>query len=224
MIKRLSLFAITALCAGTLAFPQTANASILIDNFSAGQTLSQFGMGTNSQITFSNSVFGGERVDTVNVRDLGGDEFFGVLGFGGDFSIGQGANDRIHGSLLYNNSKNFDMTEGGLNDHFVFTFSSNDLDSELAKVLQLAVTSNGTRQIVDITIPQSSSLPSAVQLGFSDFNMIDFTQVDSISLNFDFEGLLSVCSGRQLWMKTTKTLMLEELYLTGDSLELMLTQ
>jgi len=171
-----------------LGVTETASGSIVIDNFSAGNTLSQFGTGTNNQVTIDSSIFGGSRIDSLTVRDLGGDEFFGAIGFGGDFSIGQGSDDQIFGSLNYVGFKDADLTEGGFNDQFAFTFVANDLDAPLANVFQILVTSNGVSQIVNIDVPPGSQLPDTVNVGFDQFSGIDFTQIDSIQLLFDFQS------------------------------------
>ena len=186
MKTKLSLFAFTTMMLGVLAMPGLLNASILIDSFTAGNTLSQFGAGGNSQTTISRTILGNERRDSINVRQQNGDEFFGILGFGGELSVGQGANDTVFGSVSYSNFRRFDLTQAGANDHFVLNFQANDLDIGLSDVLRLVVHSNGQVREIDVDIPASSSLPSAVQVGFDEFARIDFSEVDEIELAFDF--------------------------------------
>ena len=66
----------------TVCFPLVTGAEIVVDNYTAGSTIAQFGPGTFNQTTVSGSILGGSRDDSLTVRNLGGNEFFGNSGWG----------------------------------------------------------------------------------------------------------------------------------------------
>ena len=96
-------FITTLVFVSSVFYAATVTADITIDRYTTGSTLAQIGAGTSNQTTVHTSILGGERDTTLTVADLGGSEFFGVVGFGGQLQLAQGNNDQIQGSLLYNN-------------------------------------------------------------------------------------------------------------------------
>ncbi|MGI9519449.1 MAG: PEP-CTERM sorting domain-containing protein [Pirellulaceae bacterium] len=161
----------------------------MIDTFSAGSALDQFGAGTNSQTTIDISILGGERDEILTVPDLSGAEFFGMLGFNTQLAIAQGNSDEINGSLTYDNFSGFDMTQGGSNAAFQFYVTGNDADFVLANALSITVHSGLAHATASVPIPASSSLPGNVLVPFSAFGGVDMTQLDSVQLGFDFAGM-----------------------------------
>jgi len=163
-------------------------ADITIDNYTAGSTLTQFGTGTTGNTTMSASILGGQRAESITVTAQGGNEFFGTLGFSGNMDVAQGSLDQIFGGVTYSNFSNLDMTEGGLNDSFELGFLSSDFNGPIDGVVSLTVDDGITSSTLFVTVPPSSSLPQNELVNFSSFGGVDFSSVDSISLNFNFEN------------------------------------
>jgi hypothetical protein len=162
------------------------DADIFIDNYDAGTTLTQTFAGNNTKTTVDGGILGGSRDESITVRDLGGSEFFGALGFNGDFTISQGDDDQSFGSLTYNDFAAFDITDGGSNDRFNIGFVNNEVDSVLTDVFSITAVSGANSFTETFSVPASSSLPSTVAIDFSSFTGVDFTQLDSVQLAFDF--------------------------------------
>jgi len=160
-------------------------ADILIDDFNDGAALVQVGVGTSNFTTFG-GMLGGERDESVTVTDQGGDEFLGALGFSGFLQITQGADDEINGGLTYDNFSSFDLTDNGVLNSFELNFTGSDINSDLSGVISITAVSGANSSTQFITVPANSNLPQPGFLIFSDFAGVDFTQLDSISLNFDF--------------------------------------
>lgn len=175
---------LTGLLALALMMPGVASADITIDNYSAGSILAQFGAGTNSKQTNDGSILGGQRDETVTVVNPNG--FFGTIGFGSQMSIAQGTSDQINGSLTYNNFGTIDLTSGG-NSRFSLNVLSSDLNQAIPGVLSITAATAGSTATQALTVPASSGLPQTIHANFSDFAGIDFSQVTSLSLNFDFQ-------------------------------------
>lgn len=165
----------------------SARADIMIDNFALGATLLQFGAGSNGQTTSDASIYGGSRIETLNVRDLS-NEFLGVMGYGGSLSITQGAQDQIYGSLAYTGAPANDLTQGGFNDRFAIHVIGGSSSTPLTDVFSITATEDGVSQEVFFTIPGNGNLAQTVYADFSAFTTIDFTQVDSVVLSYDFEN------------------------------------
>lgn len=161
---------------------------ILIDTFSAGNLLQQFGAGTNTQTTNDASILGGTRDETLTVRNLGGVESFGLFNYVGEWNVAQGSQDEILGGLRYDGFNDVDFTDGGTNTRFALDVTSTDAASPLVGVMELVVESNGNVETVGFDLPANTSLPETVSIQFSDYTTIDFTQIDAIELNFDFDG------------------------------------
>ena len=75
----LALFASLVISVG--AFTPNATANITIDEYTAGSTIARFTAGTSNQFSLSGDILGGQRNDSLTLRDLGGDQFFGIMGF-----------------------------------------------------------------------------------------------------------------------------------------------
>ena len=166
-------------------FASTAHADILIDSFTDGNPLTVFGVGSSSSSTSASSILGGIRDESLTVRNLNGDEFFGAFGFDGEWSVGQGSTDQIQGSLRYDNFGIVDLTEGGLNSQFAIDFLRSDSNEPIADVLSITAFSGGNSDSQFVTIPSNNN--SGVRLvDFSQFNGVDFTQLSAIELNVDF--------------------------------------
>ena len=184
MKKLMSSLAILSL----LVFSVSAQASIVqIDTFTAGNNLSQFGAGTNTQTTTDSSILGGARDESVTVRNLGGDEVFGLYSYGNGWNVAQGVDDQIFGGLTYDNFTDFDLTSNGSATTFAIDVTSFDSTTPVQDVIDIVVESNGITQSVGVDFPGNTTLPSTVLVSFSDFTNIDFTQVDSIGLEIDFQ-------------------------------------
>ena len=169
-----------------LMFSSVAGAQIVVDDFSSGGPLAQFGSGTNTQTTAGPGIIGGTRIDTLEVPNIVG-AFMGILGFDGNFEVGQGSMDEIAGSLFYNSLGGVDLTDGGTLNAFQLDFVSSDDDlNSIDNSLELSVTSNGVTSSQFISIPANNSLPTPTFVDFVDFGGVDFTAVDALELAFDF--------------------------------------
>ncbi len=172
----------------TLSFPFAASADIVIDNFNSMMPLVQNGVGTNSRVVVDGTVLGGTRTDTVEVTNQGMATLFGTLGFNGNFSVAQGANDRIRGQLEYDGfgGSPIDLTQGG-NDALNMMVLDSDLNEAINGVFSITASSdNVTFQEVSLPIPANAGLPMDIQLAFSSFAGVDFSQLRYLSFNFDF--------------------------------------
>lgn len=167
--------------------PLALQADIVIDTFDDGAPLVQVGAGTDTQISTGSGIYGTDRNESLTVRDLGGAESLASLTYGGEFSIGMGSNDQAFGSLLWDGFSNVDFTEAGTNDRFALEVVSNDVDAILSNVMSIRATSGATTVTQGFDIAASSTLPSVVTVSFSDFAGVDFTQLDSVELLFDFQ-------------------------------------
>lgn len=181
-----SFLAVVAL-AVVVATSPALSADLIIDDFSAGGNFFQFGSGTNTRITMDGAILGGERSESLTVRNTS-NPFFGAMGFDGEFSLAQGNGDEIFGSLLYDNFSDVDLTQGGTNHFFGLQFVGSDADFPLTGVIQLTVRSGANVSSQFVTVPRNSTLPTLTGVAFADFAGIDFTQVDSVELAFDFAG------------------------------------
>ncbi len=161
----------------------------VIDRFTAGSPLVQVGIGTLNRTTVDGGILGGERDESLTVRDQGGSELLGVLGYGpGRLVVGQSISDEIFGSLTYNNFSSIDFTAGG-NQWLRLVFSSSDLaNTEMTDVVTVTVISGASSASVVTSVPANSGLPYATLIDFNDFAGVDFTQVDSVELAFDMAG------------------------------------
>ena len=174
-----------------LMFSTVVNAQIVVDDFSSGGPLAQFGSGTNTQTTVGPGIIGGTRIDTLEVPNIVG-AFMGILGFDGNFEVGQGSMDEIAGSLFYNSLGGVDLTDGGTLNAFQLDFVSSDDDlNSIDNSLELSVTSNGVTSSQFISIPANNSLTNDADepptfVDFVDFGGVDFTAVDALELAFDF--------------------------------------
>lgn len=168
------------------------HAAIIIDDYSAGDPMAQFGAGTTPDSTNDpGSILGDTRDASITVRDLGGVEDHGTLTFTDDVSIGQGSEDQIKGALTYDGFSNYDMSQGGANTRFLLTVVSSDSAVPLTEVVSLTVVSGGNVDKEFITIPSAAELaggPKSVYLDFDAFETVDFESLDSIILAFDFEN------------------------------------
>ncbi len=164
-----------------------ASADIVIDEYDVGTTLTQAFAGTNTKTTADGGILGGFRDESITVRDLGASDFFGAMGFSGDLTISQGSDDQSFGSLTYDDFAAFDLTGGGSNDRFNLGFVSNDVDAILTDVFSITATSGANSFTQLLSVPASSSLPSSVGVDFASFTGVDFTQLDSVELAFDFQ-------------------------------------
>ncbi len=165
-----------------------ATADLIIDNYVAGDTILKFGAGSIGQTTSDGSIYGGTRIETLNVPDLGGDESLGVVIYGGSLSIAQGALDQINGSLLYDGFSTTDFTEGGVTDRFAIELVGSSSSSEMANVLSITATSGSSSQEVFLTVPGNGDLPQFVYAYFADFTKIDLAQIDAVTLSYDFQS------------------------------------
>ncbi len=179
---RVAVFAVLVWQTGIL------QADFVIDRLTAGSALFQFGAGTSTRSTVDAGILGGRRDESLTVRNQGGSEFFGVLGYNSNgMSVGQSVSDEIYGSLTWDNFSSIDFSAGG-NDRFRLTFSSSDQNTDLADVVTVTVTSGASSASVSTAIPANAGLPRATLLDFSNFTGVDFTQVDSVTLAFDMAG------------------------------------
>ena len=169
-------------CAIVVFVTSDAKAEIVIDDYTAGSVLAQFGAGTNTQMTLNGSILGGTRISMLNVPSLGGSEFFGVIGFTGFANIAQGANDRVNGSFLYDNFGSIDLTQG---NNFAFDLINVSVDSAatLANAMTITVGSGASTASHSFDLPGGTS---TIRVTYDNFAGIDFTNVDSIELGFDF--------------------------------------
>ena len=173
------VFAIAVLATSTI------QADVVIDTFADGNTIVRTTVGTTTQGTTASSILGGQRDDSLTLVDLGGNETLGSMGFGGNLTITQGSLDQITGSVVYDNFVNFDMTEGGDNSNFAFDFVSSDASSPSPNVFSVTAVSGGTSATNFVTVPTNSNL-GIVTVDFADFAGVDFTQLDAVSLSYDF--------------------------------------
>ncbi len=163
----------------------TVHADIIIDTFDAGNDIFRTTVGTSTQGTSATSILGGQRDDTLTLVDLGGDERNGFMGFGGRLAISQGSQDEITGSLVYDNFTSFDFTEGGVSNQFALDFVSSDSSFPISDVLSITATSGSNTDTQFVTIPANSNLGVAT-VDFASFTGVDFTQLDSVSIEYDF--------------------------------------
>lgn len=184
-MKFTSIFAVLF---AVLIVPAATQAEIVIDSYTAGTTLTQFGLGTASQTTIDGSILGGERDESITVTDQGGSEFFGILGFTGDLDVAQGSLDQVIGSVLYDNFGTLDLTQGGMNDSFELGFLSSDIDASITDVISVTVTSGTSTATRFVSVPPSSVLPKDVFVKFASFTGVDLTAVDAVELGFDFSS------------------------------------
>ncbi len=183
----------TSICAilfAALTLAIDVSASIVIDNYTAGDSITLTAPGTESQVTTDASILGNARVDTLTLTNTAS-PFFGTIGFNGVLDVAQGAADQVNGSVTYSNFGTtgiIDITEGGINDAFELGFLTSDINSPLSNVVSVTATSaNGATDTQFVTVPASSGLPADVLLSFDAFDSaVDFTTLDSVSLNFDF--------------------------------------
>ena len=170
------------------SFAPVALGDITIDEYTAGSTIARFTAGTSNQITLSGSILGGQRNDSLTLRDLSGDEFFGILGFNGNAQIGQGTADRVYGSMLYNNFADIDLTAGSTNYAFSLEVDGVDSALPLSNVFSITVNDGVNSSTVGFDLPGSVDVPAEVLIRFDQFAGVDFSSIDSISLAFDFLG------------------------------------
>ena len=171
-----------------LAMPAaTLKADIVIDDFSAGGFFQQASPGTNTQTVMDGSILGGTRSDTLTVPSQPG-ALFGLINYSGILALSQGSADEITGSLSYPSLSGLDLTGGGSNDAFGFAFISSDSPIPVGDVLSLNVTDDDSSANVTFAVPASADLPAETLLLFSEFAGIDFTNVQSVELSFDFTG------------------------------------
>ncbi|MFK7765670.1 MAG: PEP-CTERM sorting domain-containing protein [Mariniblastus sp.] len=163
-----------------------SHADILIDSFTDGNPLTKFGVGSASGSTTASSILGGQRDESLTVRNLGGDEFFGAFGFGGEWSVGQGSNDQMFGELVYDDFTSFDLTDGGMNSRFSIGFQTSDTTDPIPDVLSVTAISGATSATQFLTIPSNTAAPAELLVDFSQFGGVNFTQLDSIRLDVDF--------------------------------------
>ena len=167
-----------------LGFSSGVEAQLVIDDFNSGTTTSQRGVGAASSAAAG--LLGGERIQSLEVPSLSGDEFFGALGFtGGNLFLVQGSEDEVVGGLLYDSLNGIDLTGGGAYGGFRLDFTSVDSQISISDVLDLSVTSGDTTVSHNVTIPGQDSLGQVLVL-FEDFEGVDFSSVDSVALDFDF--------------------------------------
>lgn len=179
---------LVAVLATTAGWNPGLQADIVIDNFSNGAILAQIGAGTINRTTAGGGIYGGNRDESLTVTIQGGNEVFGILGFGsGGLSVGQSINDEIFGSLTYNDFSSIDFTDGGVY-RFRLDFSSSDSPFDLNDVMSITVTSGASSSTVMVDVPGNAALPGPTFVLFNDFSGVDFTQVDSIELGFDLAG------------------------------------
>lgn len=171
-----------------LTFSTRCEADFVIDDYSVGDTLTQFSSGTASQTTHDKSILGGARDETLTVPDLGGSEFLGVIGYGPSLQIAQGVNDEINGSFLYNDFGTIDLTDGGRRYAFQLSVITVNSATPITDAFSIRVTSGANSSIVGFDLPGNSSVPANVQVGFDQFSGVDFSALDSIELLFDLSG------------------------------------
>ena len=183
-----TILIVAAALFASISISPNVNAAITIDDYTAGNTLSQFGVGTKNSMTVDVSILGNQRMETLTVTAQAGNEFFGAMGFTGEMDVAQGSSDQIIGGVSYSNFGTLDLTEGGINDVFELGFISSDIDAALTDVVSITVTSGASMATRQITVPANSSLPQDLLVSFSHFAGVDMTAVDSVSLDFDFTG------------------------------------
>lgn len=182
-----------ALCIFVIAFAgfgwsKSAFADLVIDNYQTGLPLLQLGAGTATRTTVASGILGGQRSESLTVRDLGGLGFLGIVGFGpGGASVTQAANDQITGSFTYDNISSIDFTVNGYN-RFRLHFSGSNSPATVPGVISVTVTSGTNSSTVFADLPATSTLPNSSYLFFSEFSGVDFANVDSVSFGFDFAG------------------------------------
>lgn len=181
----LALFASLMISVG--AFTSTATANITIDEYTAGSTIARFTAGTSNQFSFSGDILGGQRNDSLTLRDLGGDQFFGIMGFNGNAQIAQGTLDQVFGSMVYSNFADIDLTDGHENYAFRVSVTGVNSATPLSDVLSITVNDGINTSTVGFDLPGSPDVPTDVHVRFDLFAGIDFTSVDSIELAFDFQ-------------------------------------
>jgi hypothetical protein len=168
-----------------LAGAQVAEADLVIDNFAAGSTLLQFGAGTTTGTTTGGVILGGERAESLTVRAGG---FFGIAGFGpGGVSVAQSVNDQIAGSFEYSNFSPIDFTANGFNK-FRIRFQATSSSAPVTNALSVTVTSGASTSTAFFDLPGNSGLPAPTYVYFNQFSGVDFTNIDSVKLAFDFAG------------------------------------
>lgn len=167
---------------------KAAQADLVIDNYSNGSPLVQFGAGTITRTTIGGGIFGGERAESLTVRNLGGLGFFGIAGFGANgVSVGQSVQDQIYGSFSYSNFSPTDFTIDGFN-RFRLRFSSSNSATPVPGVISITVTSGASTSTAYTIQPASTGLPNSSYVFFNQFSGVDFTNVDSVTFGFDFAG------------------------------------
>ncbi|MFK7765671.1 MAG: PEP-CTERM sorting domain-containing protein [Mariniblastus sp.] len=171
--------------AAAILATSAVHADIVIDTFDDGNTIVRTTVGTTTQGTTASSILGGQRDDSLTLVALGGDEFIGSMGFGGELTLSQGSLDQINGSLVYDNFANFDMTDGGINTAFAFDFVSSDAPATISDVLSVTAVSGGTSVTNFVSIPASGNLGVAT-VDFADFTGVDFTSLDEVSIDYNF--------------------------------------
>ena len=166
----------------------SVRADLVIDNYQTGTPLVQLGAGTATRTTAGSGILGGQREESLTVRDLGGLGFFGIAGFGpGGVSVAQAVNDQITGSFTYDNFSSIDFTSNGYN-RFRLHFSGSNSPTPVPGVISVTVTSGANSSTVFADLPPTSALPNSSYVFFSEFSGVDFANVDSVSFGFDFAG------------------------------------
>jgi hypothetical protein len=170
-------------------------ADLVIDSFTAGSRLTLTAPGTVSRTTTNYGILGGVRDASLTLPDLGGLELFGSLAFGRGLQMDQGPSDQIRGSLVYDNFSSVDLTDAGLNTNFAIRVSTSNSPLPVFGALQLSVQSGQTDASADpssstvtFDIPAGNEVPAWIIVNFSEFSGVDFTDVNSIQLDYDFQG------------------------------------
>jgi hypothetical protein len=167
---------------------QTLQADFIIDRYTVAPALLQFGPGTTTRTTVNGSIFGGSRDESLTVRNQGGSEFFGILGFGvNGLSVDQAAFDEIYGAINYDSFSAIDFTQGG-QYRLRLKYASSGSVVDMNNVVSITVTSGANSATVATSVPGSGSLPGVKFLDFNQFAGVDFTQVDSVKFGFDLAG------------------------------------
>ena len=182
MIRR---YLMTVVALATLAICQPVTANIMIDTYTAGDTLVQVGSGFTGQTTNHPGILGGER-DTVLTVPAGGS--LGAIIFDGDLQIVQGNNDEISGNFLYDNFGTIDLTESGINTNFALNIDTTDLTASINNAFWITVVSDGSSSTVNFDVPTNPQYAHHITIDFTDFAGVDMTAVDSVELGFDFAG------------------------------------
>lgn len=164
--------------AGALAFGMAASAqaaTITIDTFAdlQGPVTANAG-GSNTSTVATANALGGSR--TITVTNTGGPLSTVGVSVAGSYAFSNDALTQGTSTLTYNLG-GFDLTDGGLNDTFVAEVTAIDLGMKVT--LEIDGESN------DILVGGTGDLTYS----FAAFTTVDFTNVSTISLTFDSNGV-----------------------------------